>query len=217
MRKTVKTPAPAAAAAFSNFKRKTGANAWRVRYSPKTALPEAIIGAKTTGYPGSPEEAALAFLNDNRELLKVDAAQLRQAYSKVFAGVTHIQYDQVYNSIPVEFAYVRVHVNSYGQVTGYQAKFEPEIAVPLTPAYPASYAETTVVSDLNFSANVTANQLVLFPDQAADGALKLAWKVRARAADLSSGVWVYYVGAADGSILSAITICASITAPSTAA
>lgn len=201
LRKTVKVPAPAAHDAFRSFKKKTGTNAWRVRYSPKTALPEALIGAKTSGYPGSPETAALAFLNDNREMLRVDTAQLRQAYSKTFMGVTHIQYDQVYNSIPVEFAYVRVHVNSSGQVSGYQSKFEPDIDVLLTPAYPASYAASTVVSDLGFAARVAGNQLVLFPDQASAGAVKLAWKVRARASDISSGVWVYYVGAADGKIL----------------
>ncbi|OGS29977.1 MAG: hypothetical protein A2218_12535 [Elusimicrobia bacterium RIFOXYA2_FULL_53_38] len=201
LRKTGKAPGPAALEAFRGFLKKTGSNSWRVRYSPKTALPEAIVGAKTPGYSGTPAEAALAFLNDNHELLKVDPTQLRPAYSKTFMGITHLQYEQVYNSIPVEFAYVRVHVNSSGEVTGYQAKFEPEINVPLMPAYPAAYAENTVVSDLDFSARVTERHLVLFPDQNSDGSLKLAWKVRARAADTLSGIWVYYVGAADGKIL----------------
>jgi len=201
LRKIVKLPDSAARAAFNNFAKKTGTGAWRVRYSPKTALPEAIVGAKTQRYPGTPEEAAISFLTDNKDLLKVDVGQLRKAYSKVFMGLTHIQYEQVYNSIPVEFAYVRVHVDPSGKVTGYQAKFEPDINVPLTPAIPASYAESAVLSDLGFSARVTGAALVLFPDQNADGALKLAWKVRARAANTASGVWVYYVCAQDGKIL----------------
>ncbi len=201
LRKTGKVPDSAARDTFRAFAKKTGTNAWRVRYSPKTALPEALVGAKTSGYAGTPAQAAIAFLNDNKDLLKIDVDQLRQAYSKVFMGVTHIQYEQVYNSIPVEFAYVRVHVGPSGEVTGYQAKFEPDINVRLSPAFPASSAENTVLSDLGFSARVTDKTLVLFPDQAADGALKLAWKVRARAANTASGVWVYYVGAEDGKIL----------------
>ena len=201
LRKTSKVPDPAAHEAFRNFAKKTGTSAWRVRYSPKTALPEAIVGAKTHRYPGTPGAAAIAFLNDNKDLLKVDVSQLRQAYSKIFMGVTHIQYEQIYNSIPVEFAYVRVHVNSLGEVTGYQAKFEPDINVSLSPAFSAAYAENSALSDLGFSARVTAKTLVLFPDPASDGALKLAWKIRARAADAKSGVWLYYVGAGDGKIL----------------
>ena len=201
LRKTIKVPDAAAREAFRNFTKKTGTAAWRVRYSPRTALPEAIVGAKTPGYQGTPAQAAIAFLNDNKDLLKVDVSQLRQVYSKVFMGVTHIQYEQVYNSIPVEFAYVRVHVDSAGKVTGYQAKFEPDINVPLSPAFPAVSAENSVLSDLGFSARVTDKALVLFPAQDTAGAVKLAWKIRARAANTASGIWVYYVGAGDGGIL----------------
>ena len=201
LRKTRKVPDSSARDNFRNFATKTGAGTWRVRYNPKTALPEAIVGAKTPAYQGIPAQAALAFLNDNKDLLKVDVSQLRQAYSKVLMGVTHIQYEQVYNSVPVEFAYVRVHVGSSGEITGYQAKFEPDINVPLTPAFPAASAKIAVLSDLGFSARVTSETLVLFPDPAADGSLKLAWKIRARAVSTASGVWLYYVGAQEGKIL----------------
>jgi len=201
LRKPAKAPGAAAREAFSAFVKKTGGGAWRVRYSPKTALPEALVGAKTARYPGAPSEAAFAFLNDNKDLLKVDPGQLRPVSSRTFMGVTHLQYDQVYNSVPVEFAYVRVHVNSSGEVTGYQAKFEPGIDVPLTPALPAASAESVVLSALGFSARITGSSLVLFPDPASDGALKLAWKVRARAEGTASGVWVCYVSAADGTLL----------------
>ncbi len=201
LRKTGKIPDSAAHDAFQNFKKKTGTDAWRVRYSPKTALPEAITGAKTARYPGTPAQAAIAFLVDNKDLLKVDPSQLRQAYSKDFMGITHIQYVQIYNSIPVEFAYVRVHVGPSGEVTGYQSRFEPDINVPLSPAFPAAYAENAVLSNLGFSARVTDRTLVLFPDQGAAGILKLAWRIRARAADTASGVWVYYVDAQNGGIL----------------
>ncbi|MFA6434114.1 MAG: FlgD immunoglobulin-like domain containing protein [Elusimicrobiales bacterium] len=201
LRRTAKAPDAAARDAFRNFIKKTGTDAWRVRYSPKTALPEALVGAKTAAYPGTPHEAAIAFLNENEALLKVRSGQLRPAYSKVFMGVTHLQYDQIYNSIPVEFSYVRVHVDPSGRITGYQAKFEPEINVPLSPAFPAVYAQNAALADLVFSARAADGVLVLFPDPASEGALKLAWKVRLRASDTASGVWVYYVGAADGRIL----------------
>jgi len=186
---------------MNEFRRKTAKQPWRVRYNPKTALPEAIVGGRTSRYPGAPADAALAFLNDNKELLQVRTEQLRLANSKTFMGVTHLQYEQVYNSIPVEFAYVRVHVNSSGEVTGYQSKFEPIGDVQLTPAYPLAQAENAVLSDLGFAARVTVTRLVLFPDPAADGELKLAWKIRTRAANTANGSWIYYVGASDGGIL----------------
>lgn len=172
---------------------------WKVRFSPRTALPEAIVQGETRAYGRDPEAAAKAFLEENREMLSVDPAELRLTLSKTFAGLTHLQYEQVHEGIPVEFSYVRVHLTADGRVTGYQAKYEPEIGVSLSPSVSAEAAKASVLADLGYPARPEA-KLVLFPDEF-NGGLKLAWKIRARGAGLGSGIWVYYVNAHDGSIL----------------
>ncbi|MBI4801161.1 MAG: hypothetical protein HY796_01440 [Elusimicrobia bacterium] len=201
LRKVGKTPDRAAREAFRKFVSKTGNSPWRVRYSPKTALPEAVVGGKTGKYPGGPQAAALAFLNDNKDLFKVDVSQLKPAFSRTFLGVTHLQYSQFYNSIPVEFAYVRVHVTASGEVTGCQSKFEPDINIAVLPSIPADYAAGIASGDSGFKARAHKPELVIFPDADAGGALKLAWKLKVRAADAASGVWIYYVDASNGGIL----------------
>ncbi len=172
---------------------------WRVRFSPRTALPEAIVQGETRAYGSVPESAALAFLEENREMLAVDPAQLKLSLSKTFGGLTHLQYEQAHRGIPVEFAYVRVHLTADGRVTGYQAKYEPEIDINLSPSISAGAAKASVLADLGYPARSEA-KLVIFPDEF-NGGLKLAWKIRARGADLGSGIWIYYINAHDGSVL----------------
>jgi len=195
MRKVRKTPSPAARDAFRAFAKKQG-KGWKVRYNPRTALPEALTGGRTARYPGTPEQAAAAFFEDNKELLKVAPAELRLATKKEFMGITHMQYQQYKDGLPVEFSYARVHVTGNGEVSGYQGKFEPEISVNTTPGISREAAVMAAIADAGRQLNISAAQLVIFPDEK-DGAHKLAWKIRGR----GKGLWVYYVNAADGTVL----------------
>lgn len=195
LRTTRKTPAAAARAAFRQFAAKHG-KGWKVRYSPRTALPEAITGGSTSRYPGSPEQSAAAFFAENRDLLGVDPAGLRLVFSKEFMGVTHLQYQQYKDGLPVEFAYARVHVSAAGEILGYQGKFEPGAAPVSVPAVSVQAAVTAAIADLGVPLRVSKTELVFFPDEES-GALKLAWKIQGR----GRGLWVYYVDAASGAVL----------------
>ncbi len=195
MRQVRKTPALAAREAFREFSRKQG-KGWNVRYNPRTALPEALTGGRTARYPGSPEQAAIAFFEENKGFLKVEPSALRLVLNKEFAGITHLQYQQYKDGIPVEFSYARVHVAANGQVSGYQGKFEPEVNLNTTPALTAEAAVQAAAADLGRQLSVTRAELVIYPDEN-DGALKLAWKLRGR----GNGLWVYYINAADGGVL----------------
>ena len=194
-RVTRKRPSSADRASFSKFVQRHGKN-WKIRYSPRTALPEAITGGRTTRYPGSPQQAVSSFLKENRELLKVDPAMLRPANEKAYLGITHVQYQQYYNGIPVEFAYARAHVTASGEITGYQARFEPDISISIIPSISAEQAQQAVYADLGRRFKLAGTELVLFPDEN-DGALKLAWKVQAR----SAGHWIYYIDASNSGVL----------------
>lgn len=195
MRPVRKAPAAETRAAFRKFVQKQG-KGWRVRYNPRTGLPEAITGGKTARYPGTPEQAALAFFEDNIELLKVQPSALRLVHQKKFMGVTHLQYQQYRDGIPVEFSYARVHVSDEGLVSGYQGKFEPELPLETVPAITEQAAAAAALADAGRQLRISRTELVIYPDEAA-GELKLAWKLRGR----GGGLWVYYIDARDGSVL----------------
>ena len=195
LRQVRRVPSPAARAAFSEFARKQG-RGWKVRYSPRTALPEALTGGLTARYPGTPEQAAMAFFAENKDLLKVDPAALRLTLKKEFMGVTHLQYQQYKDGVPVEFSYARVHVTADGAVSGYQGRFEPDLQLNTTPGVSEQAAVLAARADLGRQLAVSRTELVIYPDEAS-GELKLAWKVRGRA----GGLWVYYIDASAGSVL----------------
>ncbi len=195
IRKMRRMPAPGVREAFRKFTSRHG-SAWKVRYSPRTALPEAVTGGEGIRYGGTPEQAAAAFLNDNKDLLKADPQALRLVNKKEFLGVTHLQYQQYKDGIPVEFAYARVHVSAEGRVTGYQAKFEPDLGSFPAPAVSESAAVMAAAADLGRPLPATRVELVVFPDEES-GERRLAWKIRAR----NNGLWVYYVDAASGKVL----------------
>ncbi|OGR50956.1 MAG: hypothetical protein A2049_03620 [Elusimicrobia bacterium GWA2_62_23] len=195
MRKVRKTPSFTARESFRKFSLKHG-KGWKVRYSPRTALPESITGGRTIRYGGTPEQAAEAFFQDNKELLKVDPRALRLVNKREFMGVTHLQYQQYRDGIPVEFSYARVHVDNTGAVSGYQGKFEPDLPTNLAPAIPAEAAVRTALADLGRGLALSRTELVIFPDEETGGR-RLAWKVRGRGA----GLWVYYIDASSGQVL----------------
>lgn len=195
MREVRRTPSAATRAAFNEFVKKQG-KGWKVRYSPRTALPEAVTGGRTSRYPGTPEQAALAFFEENKALLKVEPSALRLVLKRDFMGVTHLQYQQYKDGVPVEFSYARVHVSADGEVSGYQGRFEPGLQLNTVPAVSEQAAVMAARADLGRQLSVSRTELVIYPDEAS-GSLKLAWKVRGRA----GGLWVYYIDAADGSVL----------------
>ena len=195
MRQVRKSPPSSARKAFARFSSRHGKD-WKIRYSPRTALPEAITDGRTRRYSGAPEQVVAAFFSENSELLKIDPAQLQLALKRENLGLTHLQYQQTYQGLPVEFAYVRAHVTASGEVAGYQAKFEPGINLSIVPGIPAEQAELAVVADLGAQLKISRRELVIFPDEET-GTLKLAWKIRGR----TGGIWVYYIDAQTGSVL----------------
>ena len=195
MRQTRKTPTSAQREAFRKFAARQGAN-WQIRYSPRTALPEALTGGRTARYPGTAEQAAAAFFADNKELLNVDPSALRLVLKKEFMGVTHLQYQQYKDGLPVEFAYARVHVSASGEISGYQAKFEPGLSLNTSPSVPEQAAVAAAIADHGSRLKISKTELIVYPDET-DATVKLAWKIRGR----GNGLWVYYVDASSGTVL----------------
>ena len=195
LRPVTRAPAASTLAAFRKFSAANGGK-WKVRYSPSTGRPESMMGAQTSArYSGTPAQASAAFLAANSALLQVDTSTLRVAQSNMNLGMAHVQYQQYYKGLPVEFAYARVHVLDSGRVAGYQARFEPDIDISIVPSITAEQAAVSATSDLGAQLKVSSSTLVIYPDTSAK---KLAWRIRGRAA---GGLWVYYIDAQTGAVL----------------
>ena len=198
LREKRKTPNLNQHNAFNKFNQKH-LNSWRVRYSPRTALPEAIVGGKTRCYTGNSKSIAEQFINENSEMLQIDFSKLKFSYSKKAMGIDHLVYKEIYNDIPVEFSYVKLHIKDNGEIIGYQAKYEPVINTSPIPNITAMFAKGIISADYG-SRPRGAVKLVYYPDES-DGTIKLAWKIKARGSKTNPGSWIYYVDADNGDIL----------------
>jgi len=173
---------------------------WKIRFNPMTNIPEAIVGDKTKSYSGKPEEIFFKFLDENKDLLKVDYNNIKPFNNSYFAGITHLYYQQYYKNLPVEFSYVKMHINSNGEISGYQAKYYPDINIDINPSINSNFAEIVVKSELgNFTAQ--NKELVIYPDPISEK-YYLAWKIKGRGGnEEKTGFWIYYVDANSGKIL----------------
>lgn len=182
---------------FKNFQ-VSSRKKWRVRFHPRTGLPESLVFGETIRYSGDPPAAARLFIEENKELLGVDYSKLSLFLKRKMLGVVHLWYKQEENGLPVEFAYVKIHINKEGRVIGYQAKYEPEIELSPFPFIDGNSAENKVSADLGGSPSMSSS-LVYYPDEFS-GEVKLAWKTEARGGG-KSGSWIYYTDANTGEIL----------------
>ncbi|MFH1618717.1 MAG: hypothetical protein ABIG11_02330, partial [bacterium] len=198
MRPAGKKPSAGDRKAFDRFTARHPGQ-WRVRYSPRTALPESVVGGKTARYAGQAGQAAKAFLEENRSLLQIEPSQIRLERSVTHRGITHLQYAQIYNGVPVEFSHVKVHVSDKGEILGVQSRFEPSADVPLSPSVSASAAASAAAADLGSPVR-GKGVLVLFPDEKT-GRLRLAWKFRANGSASAPGLWYYYIDAHSGEVI----------------
>ncbi|MBU2530945.1 MAG: PepSY domain-containing protein, partial [Elusimicrobia bacterium] len=198
LRKSRKKPNLDQHNAFNKFNKKH-LNSWKVRYSPRTALPEAIVGGKTLRYSGNSASIAEQFINENSDMLQIDFSKLKFLYSKKFMGIDHLVYEEIYNGIPVEFSYVKLHIKDNGEIIGYQAKYEPLINTSPIPKITTMFARGIISADYGSRPRGSA-KLVYYPDES-DGTIKLVWKIKARGSKNNPGSWIYYIDADNGDIL----------------
>ncbi|PIS46723.1 MAG: hypothetical protein COT17_07065 [Elusimicrobia bacterium CG08_land_8_20_14_0_20_51_18] len=201
LRESAREPGQKQLKAFNAFNLKNSKNKkWKIRFNSMTGYPESLTGDSTLKYKGTPEEIFFRFLDENAELTGVDKKGLRPSRKKSFLGVTHLNYQQHYKDLPVEFSYVRMHINGSGEISGYQAKHYPDIDLETNPGVNLSFAEAAVRADLGYF-TLNSGELVVFPDPVS-GKYYLAWKIKGRGGSgEKAGLWIYYVDASTGKIL----------------
>jgi len=192
-----KVPSSASRKALQDFNARSGSG-WKATYSPRTGLPDSLLGGHDDRrVPGNIDATARNFLAAHNDVLGVDPTTLsvdRQTHGN---GHQHLLYRQKYKGIPVEFAAVKVHLDSAGFVLGVHSTYEPDLSLPTSPSVPATAAAHSAVLDAGGGVARGTPSLVVVPLEA-DGKSHLAWKLRV---DSLAGSWRYYVDAITGAVL----------------
>jgi len=196
-----RSPSAADLQTFSDFRQKTSTG-WRVRYSPLSGAPEALIGGSNLNYSGAPQTAALKFISDNAAMLKVDVSKISAYKSARVLGINHLYFKQYQDGIPVENSSVKVHIKDNGDILYYTAKYIPSITVSLTPTTDEASAKAAVIADGAKPSGPA--EKVIWQDEST-GTVYLVWKITATTSGSASGRWRYYVDAHGGTILNRIS------------
>lgn len=176
-----------------------------IRWDSATGVPAFLIGSITPPVDGSPLDETLAFLSLNREIFQMSdpAAELvaeRQYGDEL--GMVHLQMAQVYRGIPVFGAELGVHYTADGKIGTVNGNYVPGISIPVEPAITADDAAEAARSEIGFDAGPSTfepTQLAVFAPGGSEP--RLTWKVTLAADDPPTRM-VYFVDAADGSIVS---------------
>jgi len=185
---------------FNTFNQKNSSQKkWEVKFN-SYGIPSLLSGDKTKRYYGSIEEIAKTFLEENKELLGIDTKNLRFSKKSSFLQTQHIEYQQYYKDIPVDFSYVRIHSNSDGEISQYNAKYYPYITAETKPMITFENAKSAISRELGFFSVLTYS-LVIFPDELNDK-YYLSYKIKTKGGSGAlNGQWVYYIDANNGNVL----------------
>lgn len=102
---------------LQGFYRKFGRD-WMVKLSSDGQRIESILGKGTQPYKGKPADAASQFLRENARLfgLKEDLSDLKVLVAKSTLGGGNVEFQQVYNGLPIENARLQVNLTKDGRV-----------------------------------------------------------------------------------------------------
>jgi hypothetical protein len=177
---------------------------WSATRSFTTGRISVLRGPGTAVYPGGPEKAAKAFINDLRaELGLSNADDVKVLNVGKSTGRVHVRLQQTFQGAAVEGAHVLVHMTPDGSVTMLQNGSIP-IATPANQAVISEEdAIETAVTELQERLGEEAffddptSELVITPFQ---GQHWYAWKITVPT-DNPLGLWVTYIDAQNGAVL----------------
>jgi hypothetical protein len=108
----------------------------------KTDIPSRITGLKfkpqklaEIGVPITEKNVLLffnAFLDENKDVLKVDSANLKLVSKIMRKGNWYVKYQQLYKEVPVIDATVGMSGTEKGEIKSYAASYEPSIRLDIT-------------------------------------------------------------------------------------
>jgi len=155
--------------------------------------------------PGSPVEAARAFLREHADLFGIDPAavdglRVARDYRTSHNGLRHVWLEQSVAGLPVFLGQARFHFTSRGELVSVGGDFYPDLPPPRAARVSAEEATRLAIGgDAATPPGRIAVELVAFP---IDGEARPAWVVRADSgAGAESRALQVVVDAEDGAIL----------------
>lgn len=144
--------------AIANLKSAANAPNMTVRWNDFGGSPDVMYDFASPAYPGSPEQAARAFLSQNAGLFGVtDANNITLFFAKDALGGHMVRFNQTYNGVPVQNGGIGIVLNSNNQVVMASGPFFRDVNVNTQPTITAEQARNAVNGDLaRFGANIPA-------------------------------------------------------------
>ena len=210
-------------AALEALKTAVNAPGMTSRWNDFGGTPEVMYDFASKSYPGSPEEAARAFINENAALFGVSELNNFRVFSQRQAlGGNLMRFQQVFNGVPVSDGGIGIVMNAQNQVVMASGPFFRDVAINTQPAISADQAVAAANGDLNrfhvalpsAATNLLQNGLSIISQQlgavdsipptlsiypTADG-YRLAWKI-AKFSTNPFGLYMITVDANSGEVI----------------
>lgn len=135
--------------ALNELKAAANAPALTARWNDFGGSPDVLYDFASPAFPGTPEEAARAFIAQNAGLFGISGANTIRVFSQRKAlGGTLIRFQQVYNGIPVTNGGIGVVLNGSDQVIAVSGPFFRDANVNTVPTLSAAQAKNAAAADL---------------------------------------------------------------------
>lgn len=142
--------------ALTNLKAAVNAPNMTARWNDFGGSPDVMYDFASQPFPGTPEEAGRAFLNQNAALFGLsDMNTVRVFSEKAALGGHLVRFQQVFNGVPVSDGGIGIVLNGNNQVIMASGPFFRDINVNTQPSLSADQARSAADADLQrFSANI---------------------------------------------------------------
>jgi zinc metalloprotease ZmpB len=200
--------AQARAGAHDNSSVSGGSSLFHYSATTKTdqsGTPRSLYAVNSRRFPGTPEQAAKAFLQEHKSLMKTQGAAGTLTTERILTvpGGSHVRFSQMYNGIPVYHGDVVVSLNDANEVGMVVNNARNTIALVSTiPSFPAARAITIARQDLQSTGRSIGRpeEATLMVYQTPDGIDHLVYRV-AMALEEPAGDWEIIVDAVSGTVL----------------
>ncbi len=190
---TASNPDPSYARIIDNFEKVHGD--WTFQINNYTGTPHRAFGKaiKINGYDEITEanvrDAAMTFIRDNADLLKVDPDNLKLRSAREARGKWYVSYYQVYEGIKVLFSEVELRIYKNGNVMAFGSDYYNNINLKTTPEVSWSSAKATAAEGLSaktpeVNETLSGKKLYIIPLKKSGSIdYKLVWKYNVKTSD----------------------------------
>ncbi len=186
---------------FQSFRSTTGPSA-KVKWNVQTGLPASLYNFRETMSAGGPEQGAREFLQSHQDLIlnNENDMQLHYVRTRQSRNMSHVDFQQYFNNVPVRHAIITVHLDS-NQVTMVQSNYLPNLSGSATPGLTSDETWSVVKKELGSTivldrSSVTSQLMIALQDKIP----VLCWRITVHAI-MPFGGWEFLINANSGEVV----------------